>query len=387
MSIQIVHCTDIHLDKNFNYGDLSKFAQRRMDIENNFAKVIDFALKENSDIFLISGDVFDKVNPSNGARVFLTTQIKRLKDKNIPVFLIGGNHDVPKIGSQSLAIDSLQSAGLATVFSDSYNFQEKKLTINQQKIQVVGKSYFAKNQELNPFNNYKIKKESKYLICLLHGSLVGLNVNPSNPHVTPYHPFGLNDVDSSINYLALGHFHNYFQQKTNSIICNPGSLEKLNWSEANDEKGFVFVELNDENENVQFIPLKTRKHSTIEITIDSKIENVNEHILNRIKKIENKDEILRVKISGIITRDQLKTFSRSHLAQKSDDYFFHCNFDSDKLEFEGLGKVFLGKVDSPSHAFEKHLNDLIEKSKNQTQRDFIIKAKQRGLEYLGEVSC
>jgi len=383
MSIQLVHCSDIHLDRNFNFGNPSKSFQRRIDVETNFEKTVDFTISEKSDLFLISGDVFDKVNPSNSARAFFTFQMKKLNEKNIPVIMIGGNHDEPKFGPQAMAIDSLQSAGLATVFSNYNYFEKKTLTINGEQIQVVGKSYNSKDQNQNPFTNYNIKKNSKYLICLVHGSLISANIAPTNPHVTLYHPFVLNDVDSSIDYLGLGHFHNFFQQKGKPTICNPGSLEKLNWSEANDDKGFAFVELNNESVNVQFMPLESRRHKNIEINLDRSIKNINEYILNRIEKIKNHNEILRVKISGLITREQQKTFARSKLASKSDEFFFYCDFVSD-LEIEGVGKVFLGKVESPTQAFEKHFNDLLEKTSDKSQRDFILKAKQRGLEYLGE---
>ena len=47
------------------------------------------------------------------------------------------------------------------------------------------------------------------------------------------------------------------------------------------------------------------------------------------------------------------------MALKSADFFFHIDFDYE-LEIEGLGKVFLGRIESPIQAFEKHLNDLLE---------------------------
>lgn len=384
MSIHLVHCSDIHLDRNFNFGEPLKSVERRKDVENNFVKTVDFAIKERTDLFLISGDIFDRFNPSNTARSFFTIQIKKLKDKNIEVVMIAGNHEVPKFGATALAVDSLQSAGLATVFSATKIFQEKTFNFNNESVHLVGKSYNVKNQNLNPFDNFNIKKKGKYQICLIHGSLVGANITPTNPHVTLYHPFGINDVDSSINYLALGHFHNYFKRKTNTTICNPGSIEKLNWSEVNDQKGFAFVELNSEGENVDFIPLESRKFKLIEITLDNKIKNINDYILDKIVKVQNKEEILKVKISGRISKDQQNTFFRSKLVLKSADFFFHIDFDYD-LEIEGLGKVFLGRIESPIQAFEKHLNDLLEKSTEQNEQFFLNKAKQRGFEYLGHV--
>jgi DNA repair exonuclease SbcCD nuclease subunit len=49
-------------------------------------------------VFLTSDDVFDRISPTNVSRVFVTQKIRQLKDANIPVFIIGGNHDVPKFG-------------------------------------------------------------------------------------------------------------------------------------------------------------------------------------------------------------------------------------------------------------------------------------------------
>lgn len=113
-------------------------------MNNNFSKAVDYAVKNKPDVFLIAGDVFDKILPTNASRVFLTQEIKRLKDSNIAVFIIGGNHDAPRFGvSPSLAIDVLGSAGIATVFSRSDIIQKKKLTIKGKSVCVSGRSYYT----------------------------------------------------------------------------------------------------------------------------------------------------------------------------------------------------------------------------------------------------
>ena len=125
-----MHCSDTHLDKSFGIPNLSKALQRREDLNNNFSEIIDYALRNKPDIFLIAGDVFDKILPTNASRVFLTKKIRILNDANIVVFIIGGNHDIPRFGSSpSLAIDVLSSAGIASVFSRSNSVQKKKLII------------------------------------------------------------------------------------------------------------------------------------------------------------------------------------------------------------------------------------------------------------------
>jgi len=383
LSIHLVHCSDIHLDKNFNYGDPQRSTKRRQDVENNFQKIVDFALKEKSDFFVISGDVFDKVNPSNTARSFLVRQIKRLEDKNIEVFLIGGNHDVPKMGTQMLAIDILESAGLATVFSDSENFQQKTVTRSGEDIQIVGKSYYSRNQTRNPFSNFNISKQAKHLVCLLHGSLVGMNVAPNNPHVSQYNPFGTNDINNDIDYLALGHFHNYFDRTNSStLICNPGSIEKLSWSESNDQKRFAFIELSDGNKNLEYINLESRNFKFKEIQLDKKIKNINEFIIKKIKEDSDSEDLLRLTLKGIITSEQQKTFKISDLARSANDDFFHVDFDF-QVDVEGYGRVFLGKVESPIQAFENHFDKQLEKTTDVKRQEFLQQAKQLGIQYLG----
>lgn len=383
MSTHLVHCSDIHLDRRFNLGDPQHSDQRRKDIENNFEEIVDFTIKEKTDLFLISGDIYDKVNPSNTARIFLVSQIKRLNDKNIKTFLIGGNHDVPKMGTQSLAIDILQSAGLATVFTDSENFQEKIISINGEDIQLVGKSYNSKNQAQNPFTNFNISKQGKYLICLLHGSLVGMNVEPNNPRDSQYNPFGTNDINENIDYLALGHFHNQFDRtKNNTLICNPGSIEKLSWSESADQKGFAFIELSGENKNFDFIKLDSRNFQFKEIQLNNEIENVNNFVIEKLKENSSSEDLLKLTLKGIITPEQQKTFKINELAKSANEVFFHVHFDF-QVDVEGYGRVFLGNVESPVEAFENHFEKQIEQTTDPKKQEFLQQAKQLGIRYLG----
>jgi len=383
LSVRIIHCSDIHLDRRFNLGDPQRSEQRKKDIENNFKKIVDFAINKKADVFILGGDIFDKVNPSNSALSFLVSQIKRLKDNEIETVMIGGNHDVPKMGAQFLAIDILENAGLATIFSDTENFQEKIFTINGDDVQLVGKSYNSKNQSQNPFSNYNITKKGKYLICIIHGSLIGLNVDPLNPMDSQYNPFGANDITEEIDYLALGHFHNRFdREKSNTIICNPGSIEKLSWSESGDQKGFAVIEFSNEDKQLRFEELDSRNFQFKEIPLNKEIENINEYILEKLEEIKNPEEILRLSLKGTITSEQYKTYKISELVKNTKDIFFHLNLDS-QVEVEGFGRIFLGKIDSPAQAFENHIESQLEKSTDPAEQEFLKQTKQLGMKYLG----
>ena len=195
VSVQILHCSDTHLDKSFGISNLSKAMQRREDLNHNFSKIVDYAMENKPDIFLIAGDVFDKISPSNASRVFLASKIKLLNDANIEVFIIGGNHDIPRFGAMpSLAIDVLGSAGIATVFSRSDVIQKKMIEVDGKSVCVSGRSYNTKFEGGNPLKDVSVSVDGDYNILLIHGSLQGLNVASSVPEFAYQNPFLAEDI-------------------------------------------------------------------------------------------------------------------------------------------------------------------------------------------------
>jgi len=80
----------MHLDKNFNISNFARAFQRKEDLNRNFSAVVEYALKNKSDVFLIGGDVFDRISPTNASRAFVTQKVRQLKDANVSVFIIDG---------------------------------------------------------------------------------------------------------------------------------------------------------------------------------------------------------------------------------------------------------------------------------------------------------
>jgi DNA repair exonuclease SbcCD nuclease subunit len=370
------------LDRIFNYGDPEKSEIRKRDLEHNFTQVVDFAIKERSDIFLIGGDIFDRANPTNAARTYFVNQIKRLKDNAIETFLIGGNHDVPKIGNQTLAIQVIQAAGLATVFSESLAFQETILDIKGEAFQIIGKSYNSIDQALNPFQNFKVEKKGTQ-ICLAHASLIGMNVAPDNPNDSFYNPFGVNDIPDSIDYLALGHYHNHFERNLGERkICNPGSIERLTWQDANTEKGFIFAEVANENSRTTFIPLKTRKYENVKLVLDKDTQNIHEAIVSNLSQYTDPERLLRVNVSCSISHEQRRALQISELMNDLQPHFFHLDISFD-FNLPDRKKIWMGKVDNPASAFINYIEELIHRSSSEDERKNLNDAKILGLQYLG----
>ena len=391
MSLQILHCSDLHLDKNFNISNFARASQRKEDLNRNFSIVVEYALRNKPDIFLISGDVFDRVAPTNASRVFLTQKIRQLKDANIHVFIIGGNHDVPKFGAfPLLAIDVLSSAGLATVFSRSDEIIKQLLHIDGTTVCVSGRSYLAQFEGQNPLRGVDVPLDGEYNILIIHGSLQGLNVSTSNPEMANQNPFLADDIKKGLNYLALGHFHNHFDREyMGCTIVNPGSLEKLSWAEINDVKGFAWVELHGSDTSLEFIKLETRSMETQELTVSKETEyapNLNSYVINFLSKLGKQEKMLKLNLLGSISQEQYNQMKINGILSACRDMFFHLILDRRELEVEGYGRIFLERIDSPVDAFSKRLDSLIAVTGlSEDNRSLLEQVKQFGVKYLEAV--
>jgi len=361
--------------------------ERREDLNRNFAIIIDFALNNKPDLFLVSGDVFDKILPTNASRVFLTQKMRLLKEADIPVFIIGGNHDVPKVGRYPhLAIEVLHSAGLATVFTRSDTIQKQILKIDNKTVCISGKSYYTHFERANPLKGINIPLNGDYNILMIHASLQGLNVTTSVQEMVSQNPFKVDDVERGLNYLALGHFHNHFEREYQGCnIVNPGSIEKLSWAEMNDDKGFVFVEINGSETSTEFIKLPTRPMERCELVLSKDREyspNVKDFVVKYISNMADKDKMIRFDIKGMITQDQYSQFKLNEIYETTRNILFHLYVDRRKLEVEGYGRIFLERIDNPVDAFTKRLDTLIASAETDDRKQLLEEVKQLGINYL-----
>jgi len=378
----------MHLDKNFNIANLARAQERKDDLNKNFSAAVEYALKNKPDLFLITGDVFDRNSPSNSARVFVTERVRQLSEAGIRVFLIGGNHDVPKFGSQHLAIDVLASAGLATVFSGSDAIAKQIVEINGRKVCVAGKSYFTRFESENPLRGYKIPIEGDYNMLMIHASLQGLNVVSSIPEMAFQNPFRPGDIAKGLNYLALGHFHNHFEREHEGCrIVNPGSIERLSWGELNDEKGFVWAELDGSDASLEFIRLETRpmEEYTLDLSTNGDYPpNLKDYLIEYLHKQSNPVKLARLNLRGQITQEQYRQLKLNEIYEATRDSFFHVNVRHGELYVEGFGRVFMERVDNPIEAFTKRLDALISEASSEEKRRQLEQVKELGRKYLEE---
>ena len=296
--MKILHVSDTHL----GYSAYKKISdqginQRELDNYNSFKQFINYAIKTKPDIIIHSGDLFDSVRPNNRAITFSINQMLRLLKSKIPFIVISGNHEQPKLTETGHIFSIFEH--IKNVYP-IYNLEYEKNTfiIKNKKIsihsipQTISKDEFIKN-----LNKINIDNSSDFNILVLHGSVKGIqdfSMNEFNELIIPK-----NFLKNEFDYIALGHYHKYTKISDNCQYA--GSTEHLSFSESIDKKGFIEINLDDENLKTKFIEIKNRPFLDLEpIMCDNKNTNeIMEIIELNIKKINPKNKVIRVKLENI----------------------------------------------------------------------------------------
>jgi DNA repair exonuclease SbcCD nuclease subunit len=216
------------------------------------------AVAEQVDFVLIAGDFFHKKNIEPQAMNHAFAGLRLLKENNIPVFAIEGNHDQsgtdnpyswlrslaawglvyllePKIVDGKAIYEKWEDAGLEGGFAD----------IGGARI-FGSKWYGASANAAIPMLTRGIKenlREGAFHILMLHTDVEGHQSHP----LPALSLANLKELRSVTDYVALGHTHKKFEIE--NWCFNPGSLEPTAIDEYREERGAFLVEF-DEDKNV-----------------------------------------------------------------------------------------------------------------------------------------
>src|SRR3989344_9150351 len=144
-----------------------------------FKKAIALVMERNVDFLLISGDLFNTALPQIDYIKECTSELKKLKDANIPVYMIAGSHDFSPSGKTML--DVLEKAGLVINVAKGEEVDGKlrlKITIDQKtgaKIcGIIGKKGMLERSFFEILDRDYLEKQDGFKIFMLHTALTEL---------------------------------------------------------------------------------------------------------------------------------------------------------------------------------------------------------------------
>ena len=291
-SIRIMHLADIHIGME-NYGRLDPATGlngRVMDFLRRLSEAVDYALENEVDLVLFAGDAYKTRDPNSTYRREFARRIKRLADAGIPVVLLVGNHDLPAQERRASSIDIFRTLDVPNVLVGNRDRLHRIATRRGAPIQVATVPYPVRQRLLSQ-DEHKGKTIAE--LDALVQKLVAENIqalaeqaDPSIPAVLTGH-FSVSDakfgsertvmlgrdvvVLKSVlavpawDYVALGHIHRHQElnggQQPPIVYC--GSLERIDFGEEKEPKGFVIAEVQRGHTEWQFHPVEARRFVTI----------------------------------------------------------------------------------------------------------------------------
>jgi len=233
-----VHVADLHL----GYAQYN-LEERRQDFENAFSEVVDKTIELKPDFMIIAGDLFQQARPSNVTLETTITNFRRLRDAGIPVLTVDGGHDsAPNLVTGTI-LNPLDRAGLI-----QYLPRHEGASWRNESCYVYGVPNFRtkrRTEEQLPLfleQNKPSPDSSLFNIFLFHMAL-------DLPYITPPHmeaEASPEIMPDGFNYFAGGHVHKPSVNKFKSgLLVYSGCTETVNFDDANIDKGFYHVEVNE----------------------------------------------------------------------------------------------------------------------------------------------
>lgn len=220
--------------------------QREVDVYQAFERLVDSIISKRPDVVLHSGDLFDSVRPSNRALSVVLEQLLRLSAEKIPVVLIAGNHSTPRLKETGSVFRLFEHIDGVSAF---YTPGMHRLELGD--LTITAFPHQDKESMVEALQSWK-RGRSRYEVGMLHAGIQGLTRYSMGEANELNLPSSLLNLEAD--YIALGHFHDKEQITENAWYS--GSLERMSFAEAGQEKGYMLVDL--ERDKRDFVKLPSR---------------------------------------------------------------------------------------------------------------------------------
>jgi len=332
--LKILHFADLHLGVE-SYGRIDPatgLSSRLLDFLSTLDQVVDFTLENKIDLVLFCGDAYKSREPSQTQQREFAKRIRQLSSSGIPVFLLIGNHDLPNAVGRATSTEIFDTLAVKNVYvsnhPDIYHIPTQSGIVQIASLPWLRRSALLARLSREETKNLDFEQINQRLQQILTNIITAnaVKIDPALPSILAAHvwvsgarigserlmtigqePALLlsNMANPAFDYIALGHIHRRQVMHLNPPVVYAGSLERLDFGEEEDDKGFYMVEIEPDKETgkrrvaFDFHPVTARRFLTINVSIDAQDADptltVVKAITDQGEKV--KDAIVRLNVS------------------------------------------------------------------------------------------
>lgn len=328
--IRLLHFADLHIGME-RYGHVDPATGlngRVMDFLRRLSDLVEFAIAKEVDIVIFAGDAYKNRDPNSTYRREFAWRIKELADRGIPVVLVPGNHDLPAVAARASTVEVFATLAVPNTYVLDREELQVIPTRRGDLLQVAAAPY--------PFISEILSQEEHRAASLaaldrLVSDKMSVNIRalaeqararPDLPAVLVGH-FSVDGaelssergimvgrdvtaprsvlVDPAWDYVALGHIHKHQDMNAGSHppVVYSGSVERIDFGEEKEPKGWVLAEVTRGRTTYQFVP-HYRREARRFVTIDCDCRQAPDPTTAVLKAIQERQ------VAGAIVRVRLR---------------------------------------------------------------------------------
>ncbi|MEM7592507.1 MAG: exonuclease subunit SbcD [Cyanobacteria bacterium P01_A01_bin.83] len=296
--VKILHLSDIHLGSGFSHGKINPetgINTRLEDFVNTLRICIDRAIAEPVDLVLFGGDAFPDATPAPYVHEAFASQFRRLADAKIPAILLVGNHDQHSQGNGGASL-SIYRTLVVPGFIVGDTIATHRIDTLSGAIQIITLPWLNRStlltrpeteglalpevnemliQKLQPVLEAEIRRLDPQIPTVLLGHLMADRASLGAEKFLAVGkgftiPMSML-IRPEFDYVALGHVHKHqnLNLSNDPPVIYPGSIERVDFGEEKEAKGYILVEVQPGKADWEFCTLPARPFITITIDVST----------------------------------------------------------------------------------------------------------------------
>lgn len=329
--MKILHFADLHLGVE-SYGRINPDTGLSTRLEDFLAaldQLVDYALENSVDLVLFCGDAYKSREPTQTQQREFAKRISRLSSSDIPIFLLIGNHDLPNAIGRATTTEIFNTLSVKNVYvsnrPDTYRIPTQSGIIQIVSLPWLRRSALLSKEDTKNLDFEQINQRLQQVLT----NIITTNaakLDPALPSILAAHVWVSgatigserlmtigqehallvsNVANPAFDYVALGHIHRHQVLHEDPPVVYAGSLERVDFGEEVDEKGFYVVDIEAGKEmskravSFGFHPITGRRFLTIDVSLETPDTDPTATVLKVITRQQAKvrDAIVRLNVS------------------------------------------------------------------------------------------
>jgi exonuclease SbcD len=326
--IRVLHFADVHIGME-NYGRTDPrtgLSSRVVDFLRRMDEMIEYAHAGEVDLVIFAGDAFKSRNPTPTFQREFAWRVRDLATL-APVVLLVGNHDLPSIEARASSIEIYETLDVPNTYLGR-DYTTRVIETRRGPVLVATAPYPVRTHllrdvelphrstiaEIDAVMGDQLDQKLQDLARLAdvhdmpriltgHFSVSGATLGSERSVMLGRDITVLLSTldDPAWDYVALGHIHKHQCLTLGRAGAPPvvysGSLERIDFGEEGDAKGFVWVELERGRAQWQFVELGCRPFVTLRVDVRRRSDPT-AAVLEEIERSDLREAVVRVIIKA-----------------------------------------------------------------------------------------